>query len=163
MRLFTMAVSLAAFFVIGFAPNPVSANCHADVEAARAKLSTLSEDFADLQKFKNFVNKAEKFQDDKKKKKKCGNILKKANNLLTKAGLGGKGGKKTSKKGGKNNKKKCASMMKEVEADIGNFDVEPVKLANIEINLSAAKEHQKNGKSGKCVKALKNALKKMGK
>ena len=74
MRLFTAAAILAALFVIGFAANPASANCHAKVEAARAKLGKVPEDYAKRQKIEKLIYKAEKFQDDKVKKKKCATL-----------------------------------------------------------------------------------------
>ena len=118
MRFLTSTIALAALFVFGFAANPASANCHANLEAAQTRLDKVPGDYAKRGQIEKLINKAKKFQDDKTKKKKCGKIIKKANKLLKKAS-GSAGGKDKSSGGGD---AECLALIEKIETNIEGFE-----------------------------------------
>ena len=156
MRYFVTSVILMGFFLVLFSTNPAQANFHAKIEAARAQLASVSKDNADRGKIEGMNNKAAKFQGDKKKKNKCNNILKKAVNLM--GGSSQDSGGKKAKNGGGN---KCADLIKEVEGKVDNYLQQAKIYGNIQAKLMAAKQDNKAGKTGSCVKAMKWSLSKM--
>ncbi|NQV84945.1 MAG: hypothetical protein HQ494_14130 [Rhodospirillales bacterium] len=150
MRFLTISVFLAAFFIIGFTPDPASANCHAKIEAAEAKLEKVPEANPKREKIADLIAKAKKFQSNKEKKKKCGNFIKKANKQL-KAAL---------KKGGGGGGGKCADLILNVEANMSAFEARKKKYDLIMDDVLEAKKLLGEGDEKGCSKAAKRAMKK---
>ena len=155
MRSLSMSVALAAVFIFGFQANPASANCHAKLEAAQAKLDKVPGDYGKRKQIEKLLAKAEKFKDDKKKKKKCGNILKKANKQLNKAGQGSGGGGKKSAGGGD----QCSALIAKLEDEAPSYEMIKPKYNRIQTTLTNARGLREKGKKKQCVKVINKTLK----
>ena len=153
MRIFSVAIAIAALFLIGMTAHPATANCHAKLEAAEEKLSAIPKDMAVRQQIMKKIANAKKFKDHKKKKKKCGKILKKVNKLLKKAG----------KQAGKEGIGGCAGLIETAEQDISGVRPQARNLSRWVSNIVEAKEYNAAGKKRECVQLMKKTIKQIGK